>query len=969
MNSKIEESIKNISTPCMILAGAGTGKTHTIVEKIKYLIKEKIYSPEKIVCITFSNEASNNILLRIKKSFLSEEKEPIIKTFHSFSADLLKKYAYKISLKEKFKILTPEEAKVILHRNLKIIPYYCHQYINSIGISKDFGISIDNLKNYIKKISENLPEDLKKYLENLKFELHTLYLKKDKTKKKELVERIKSASEIFELQRFVNTWSAYEKIKEKYNYLDYSDLNNKSYELISKNPEIAQEFDYFIVDEFQDTNKIQIDFLKKLCTNNITVVGDMNQSIYRFRGAYKKNFEDFIEHFNIKKENTFILENSFRCPDKILKISNKLIEKNHEKKEDIFSIKNYYKKEGNRIKVFELKNAKEEARKIVEIIKEQINSGTSPEEICVLFRAHQQGRIIKKHLENNNISYSSITKNSLLQKPEIKIVIDYLTILNKLRKKSKGGEQAWWDLIYQAGFIEEDIILIGKFLKENKDSENISEKIISSIKEINLSEKGKISAEILIEKIKKIMPILSKDLKEIIEEIYKISGIIPEGDTTREKIILADLKKFLELAEQQSELYYEDVESFLHYIDSLNNLGIEIESSKIEDKGVKLMTLHATKGLEFKTVIISNLSQGRFPIEKAQKNNLIPSKLYPESINKNISEIKEYETINNLSEERRLCYVAFTRAKENLILTYAKEYSNKYFSPSQFLLEIDYQNNLDIIFDIDLEEKYKENEILTNKKTIPQNIIPDEIHFSPSALLLFKECKKKYEYKYVYNMPEKKTISWEAIQLGSFVHLVLEKGVKENFKEIEKYLEYAKELHLKEEWNSVDFETGKNLITIFFERNKNKYNEKSLTEQMLKTEIEGIKFIGFADRIDFNEDGLEIIDYKTGKTYVPLQQRNWQLGYYAISSNKFGKVRKITLEMLQQEKPLEFEIDSLGNAKATNSYYLSGFNIHEIKKELVETAKEILSCYKEGFSPCPIEKNCEFCNEYIYVKN
>ena len=125
-------AIEKTSGPCVILAGAGTGKTHTIVEKVKYLISNRVYSPEKIVCITFSNEAANNLTVRISRALkeLNEKKEPIIRTFHGFSADLLRKYGTHIGISEKFKILDPEQAMVLLHRSLKTPAFYCQKNIS-----------------------------------------------------------------------------------------------------------------------------------------------------------------------------------------------------------------------------------------------------------------------------------------------------------------------------------------------------------------------------------------------------------------------------------------------------------------------------------------------------------------------------------------------------------------------------------------------------------------------------------------------------------------------------------------------------------------------------------------------------------------------------------------------------------------------------------------------------------------------
>ena len=972
------DAVKKSKGVCVVLAGAGTGKTHNIIEKIKYLIKNKVYEPERIVCIAFSNEAANNLLVRVRKNIDLKDKEPIIRTFHGFSADLLRKYGHRIGIDEEFKILTPEESKVVLHRNFKVTSFYCHKYIGSIGTAKDLGISLESFERFLQeKISETGISDFEKKLESLQFELQTVYLKKSMEEKRRILSEIGKINYLSNLKKFISAWSGYEKLKQKKNYLDYSDLNKNALELLKKSPEIANDYDYVIVDEFQDTNKVQLDLLFSLASHgNITVVGDLNQSIYRFRGAYKENMSVFRNHFGIELSDIFNLDMSYRSPNKVLRNAHGLILNNYLNKEECFMVENVNKIEGDEIEVYGMKNAKEEARKVAELVEKEIGSGKKMEDICVMFRTHQQGRIIKRALDIKGIQYSCVTKNSLLKNKSIKTVIDYLNILEKLKRKENGGDQAWWDLFYQLDFLEEDLTKIGGFIKmvkKNEEKECLSVRLFNSLCKIPLSGSGKLAAKALIERIKLLLPYVNKEVSELLKYIYGVIGLINKQSTRDEKEIMLNLNKFHELAKFHSSLYSPDLASFVHYLDILGSLGIEIESSELEKSGVRLMTLHATKGLEYKTVIITNMAQKRFPIERITGNSLIPPELSPEIKDKieNMSKgeildyIRNYEIKNQILEERRLCYVAFTRAKEKLILTYAQEYGGKKYLPSQFLKEIKYEDNKDIKFAVDNDEKYKEPEVEIRPVVQDVKVSAEKKVFSPSALLLFDDCQKKYEYKYIYNMPDDKIVAWDAIRLGSFVHTVLENGVKNNFKSLKEFLDFAKEMNLKEDWESVSYDEAEHLIKVFFERNKHKYNEKSKTEQRLNAVLDGIKFTGFADRIDFSDSGLEIIDYKTGKSMVAPRNRNWQLGYYALAAQELGNVKKITLEMLKQEKPLEFEIDENGNAKALNSGRME-FNINDVRQELIDTAKKIIKAHSDGFKPCPVEKNCEFCNEYVY---
>jgi hypothetical protein len=206
------------------------------------------------------------------------------------------------------------------------------------------------------------------------------------------------------------------------------------------------------------------------------------------------------------------------------------------------------------------------------------------------------------------------------------------------------------------------------------------------------------------------------------------------------------------------------------------------------------------------------------------------------------------------------------------------------------------------------------------------------------------------------------------MRLGSFVHLVLEQGVQACFSSLQEFFERAQERALDEEWQGISLDEAKTLIHVFFERNKGRYSAGSKTEQYLTLRLADTDFIGFADRIDFNADSIDIIDYKTGKTTITPQERNWQLGFYALAAQEKYRLpaRRVVLDMLKQERPLEFEFDTSGNAHCISSKFIPGFSLPAVKEELIASAQAIKKAYIEGFKPCPIEKNCEFCNEYVY---
>src|SRR3989344_2129531 len=259
-----EDAILKMSGPCVIIAGAGTGKTHTIVQKVVKMVREGVYSPAKIVCITFSNEAANNLLSRIERAIGGESDSlPVVKTFHAFSADLLREYGDKLGISKEFKIIDDEEIKVLLHSHFKVKPYLCHRYASSISSAKDLGVTIESVVSFVEALEKKYSGiDLEKHSESLQLQLHTLHLNENKSLRAKLNDELDETKQALQLRKFVNIWKAYEKLKLRQSYLDYADLNRFALQLLDKCPEVAKSFDYLVVDEFQDTNKVQLDFIE-----------------------------------------------------------------------------------------------------------------------------------------------------------------------------------------------------------------------------------------------------------------------------------------------------------------------------------------------------------------------------------------------------------------------------------------------------------------------------------------------------------------------------------------------------------------------------------------------------------------------------------------------------------------------------------------------------------------------------------
>lgn len=740
----IQKAIEKTSGPCVVIAGAGTGKTFTIRKKITHLVKNNFYKPEEILCLTFSNEATNNLRNKVNEDFVENNvkgfERVTIKTFHAFCSDILKESGEKVGVFTDFNILLPDDAKVMAHKYFTIEPYWANRYISTIHTIQDLGVEKSKIEEYLSKLETDLKEkagslDLEKVYDRKIRELNTLYLDYPSTRtkeaqaiKKELTSFIDIYDDYQKYAKFINFWNKYIQFKAEKHYLDYSDLNFNVLKLFSLfgSEKYSDRYKYVFVDEFQDTNKLQFDLIDYIAKHqNITVVGDPNQSIYGFRGAYKKSFDEFKENFKVTEKELFKLERSRRSPNNVLNIAYDLIKNNYEDPAtDCLKVENAHNIVGDKVKIVELADKYEEARFVADEVSEALENDIEPKEICVLIRTHRQAEIIRNALDSKGIKYIYSGRTNILRFREIKTVISYLSILSNLMDRSGYGDQSWWHLFHYSNQLSpEDSIKIGRYLKKNRDKELSIDQVLLESK-IELSSDGKRIVDKVIVKLKELSLISNKSLPDLVLDIYELSGLNRAFTHTRstENIEhLFNLKKFYELADNFYNIHSKELPDFINYLEMLDKLDINIESEYLSDiNAVRLMTIHAVKGLEFDKVILTNLAENRFPIDRTQNEPLIPKVLKPEIASviaswtdlDKITEkekderIKALEKASLLYDERRLCYVGFTRAKENLILTYAKAYSPKKESQeSVFLDEIKYKENKSCDFVEDKEQK------------------------------------------------------------------------------------------------------------------------------------------------------------------------------------------------------------------------------------------------------------------------
>ncbi len=613
LNETQKEAVLNTDGPMLILAGAGSGKTRVLTTKIAYLIQFKNVNPLNILAITFTNKAANEMKTRVENMLGINSSLIQISTFHSFGLKIIKNNCEKLGFKSNFTIIDADDSLSIIKKIIKDMNLDPKE------------ISPKTIRNRISSAKNELmtPEKLEKYINNEMDEI------------------------------VVNVYKKYQNKLITNNSLDFDDLLMLPIKLFDENPSILEyyqeKFKYILIDEYQDTNRVQYILTKKLSAKykNICVVGDPDQSIYGFRGSNYRNILNFENDY--KNTKIVVLEQNYRSTKNILNAANDVIKNNKERKEKNLWTNNT---KGDLIKYKRCNDEKEEAKYVVDNIKKLIKNNEPLEEICVLYRTNAQSRNIEEALLKENIPYKVVGSFYFYNRKEIKDLISYLK------------------LIYNTNddISLERIINVPKRGIGLKTLENLTTKASESNDSIfNTIESGKeLEFKKLILDLKESSDKIT--LTELVDLILDKTGIKKELEieNTIESISrLENLEEFKSITKNFENTY--GIVSLEEFLDEIS-LVSDMEEHKNQTDVVTLMTIHSAKGLEFNNVFIVGLEEGIFPHSMC---------LYSDS---------------EIEEERRLCYVAITRAKKNLSIINAKRrllYGQDQFNPpSRFISEI-----------------------------------------------------------------------------------------------------------------------------------------------------------------------------------------------------------------------------------------------------------------------------------------
>ena len=609
LNEEQKKAALTTEGPVLIVAGAGAGKTKTLTHRILHLIINGT-PREKILAITFTNKAAREMRERVVELLKHNPKIPFVSTFHSLGVHIIKENAELLKLPRHFNIFDKADSKKAIK-----------DAILSLGI--DPKENLEKIQHIISN-EKGRGVDTKEYSDRESFD------------------------HISELTKKV--WMKYEETLTREHALDFDDLLLKTLKLLKKYPDVLEKYQdrflYIHVDEYQDTNKVQKSIVELLAKKhrNLCVVGDTDQNIYSWRGAEIKNMLHFEKTYPEVK--TFFLEQNYRSTQNILAVANEIIEKNHFRIPKKLFTKNL---EGEKVGLFKARSEIDEAHFIAMKSKELIGKGVRDESIAVLYRANFQSRVLEDAFLSHGVPYQMLG-TKFFERKEIK---DCLSFIKASLNEASTGDFMRIINIPPRG--------IGK---------TTAQKIISGL-EKDLPENTKIKINNFRRTLSDFKTILvTEKLSVAIKYIIKNSGQENMYQTKTEEDLerLENIMELVSLATKYDDYPGEEgVEKFL----TDTALVSDQDSLDGEKRGVKLMTVHSSKGLEFDYVFISGLEADLFPHKKMYEV-------------KNKGEDKE--------EERRLFYVAITRAGKKLFLTHALTRTifgtPEINSPSQFLDDI-----------------------------------------------------------------------------------------------------------------------------------------------------------------------------------------------------------------------------------------------------------------------------------------
>lgn len=900
--------------PLLIIAGAGTGKTTVVTERIKHIISEGRAKASEILALTFTEKAAREMEERVDVIMPYGYTSMWISTFHKFCDRILRLEALNIGLNPAYRLMTDTDAMMLFRTHLF---EFRLDYFRPLGNPTKF---ISGMLQHFSRLSD---EDVnpEQYLEWVATQ------KKLNSKPEE--------EEILELQKYeelAHAYKTYNDIKIKEGLLDFGDLITQTLHLFRTRKNILsfyqKQFRYMLVDEFQDTNIAQNELVSLLAGSkqNITAVCDDDQSIYKFRGAAVSNVLAFRKHF--PKSHLIVLSKNYRSTQAVLDASYQLIQFNNpdrlEVKEHINKkLVSERKQDGVWPKLIYTDRVENEAEETAKTIKRHIEKSEKTDspyqwkDVAILVRANNHAEPFVRSLSRHGIPFQFLGPGQLFRQPEVKELIAYLSILQNFE-----NNVAMFSVLSMEYFalVARDIVAVSNFAKKQNVSLFEACEIVAGFRAIEgdlpiIDETTRSKITELVVMMRKHIGLVSREsagqiLYYFLSDTGMMKSILNYDAPLDEQKANNISKFFSKLKTYETDHADAGVTAVLDWLELSMELGespLANDSDWVHNNAVNILTVHGAKGLEFPIVFLVNLVGARFPTNARREQIPIPEALIKEELPEG-----DYHT----EEERRLFYVGMTRAKDILYLTAANYYGDgkreKKLSP--FVYEV--LGGQQVIAVAPVVDQIS---LLDWKKELPavsQQLPPISVtYLSYSQIETFRLCPLHYKLRYMLNIP---TPTSASLSFGTSIHNAMRDfyGQHAHGDTVTKKLLFDL---LHKHWLTAGYESkryeeemkkrGEKYLSMYFETQFDpKTNIVTLEQPFmvpLSRDGQSLKIGGKIDRIDLLPNGkIEIIDYKTGR--MPSKREvdaNLQLSMYALAASEipgapFGiKPEDITLTL------------------------------------------------------------------------
>jgi len=984
LNKAQKEAVDTIEGPVMVVAGPGTGKTKILTLRIAKILEKTDSAPESILALTYTTAGVIAMREKLLEIIGDRAYRVNIFTFHAFCEYLIKEFSFYFEELGGARVIDDLERVKIIESIIKN-----NKFKHLVSFHDEFSFLNKIVDGILAIKKEGLsPKEFIDGLPTWKQELladDDLYYKKDygEYKKGEIkpAEKEKINKKIWKAEELGEIFSLYQIELKNRGLYDFSDMILYTREELLKNKDfkadVQERYQYILVDEHQDTNEGQ-NTLVELLTDalhleghpNIFTVGDEKQSIYRFQGASTETFSRFK---NLYKDIKLItLSENYRSTQNILDGAHSLIIKSKGLEDSVILHSNI--KENEKINVREFSNYKFELLFLAEDIKEKIKSGISPSEIAVLYRANKNVSDIKTILDSYQIPYTIFSKDKILDDPNIR------NLLNILRVIYNPNDDHYLGKVFFINFLNLDVYdnikILDKFRSLRKEAKKHLFAIIDNkeiLKEIDVkNQKDFSNLASMIKELKtdSINQNFADFFKIFLDKIGYIRYMLASVDS---RIQLLKLDKLLDEIKKQTETKKDyNLSDFIYFIDSFIKYNLDIKTTDPEIiEGVSLMTAHGSKGREFENVYIINATRKYWEASRGGGNNIT---------------LPIYQYDGDIEDEKRLFYVAMTRAKKNLSISFSRtDNEGREHEASQFIEEIDQlykkEDKMHVFEEKNIDKIASFMNFSKSRSSLFEKEYLRKLFFerglNVTALNNYLDCPKKYLFKNLIRIPD---VYSATLSFGSTVHKALELFFKNSNKEekilpkdvllseFEKALEKAKMSEKDEEKYK---ERGNDILSEYYDKYSSAWSYKVKVEFDPKRDFELeskeiLELTGKIDKIEYlNDDNskeVNLIDYKTGKPFSEKTKEQKidyerQIVFYHLLLEKYEDdnivINKSILDFLQKNKKGNFEQYSFDVTKE---------HLNKLKKEINDLAEDVLSmeflkkgCHKKDCGWCQIE--------------